>query len=193
MTKAELRIECIQRRAAIDSEHRALFNQLIFERAHKTRAFQLARTIHVYRNRPDEVATDAFMEYAWATGKRVVVPCVTSSHPSGLVHVQVNSSTQWRQGALGIREPATWVEADVVDPLSFDATACILVPVVGFDRTCHRLGYGKGMYDAFLTLTQGAVAIGLAYEQQRVDPRLPVDSHDVPLAAVVTNERTYLP
>ncbi len=191
--KTTLRTELIERRNGLQQEQREFFNQLIFERAHKTRAFQLARTIHVYRNLPSEVATMPFLEYAWATGKRVVVPCVDSSQPSGMVHVRVSNSTLWRQGALGISEPETWDASDVVDPASLDATSCILVPLLGFDTRCHRLGYGKGLYDRFLASTVGAISIGLAYELQRVDGVLPTDVHDAQLHAVVTNERTYQP
>jgi 5-formyltetrahydrofolate cyclo-ligase len=192
-SKQSLRSQLIAGREAINSEQRLLFNQLIFERAHKTRAFQLARTVHVYRNLANEVATMPFLEYAWATGKRVVVPCMSTKHPSAMVHVCVTNTTLWQQGALGIDEPTSWLPQEEVHPEEFDATTCILVPLVGFDKACHRLGYGKGLYDAFLAQTTGAVAIGLAYELQRVDGELPREEHDVALHAVVTNERVYLP
>ncbi|MBB4266957.1 5-formyltetrahydrofolate cyclo-ligase [Roseospira visakhapatnamensis] len=73
----------------------------------------------------------------------------------------------------------------------------LLVPLVGFDRTGARLGYGGGYYDRCLRPASGGpapVAIGLAYACQEVgadDGGLPVAPHDVRLRAIVT-ERTLI-
>ena len=64
--------------------------------------------------------------------------------------------------------------APAVDP---DVVLC---PLLAFDRTGHRLGYGGGFYDrtlARLRALKPVVAIGLAYDEQRVDavPHLDYD------------------
>ena len=64
----------------------------------------------------------------------------------------------------------------------------VLVPLAAFDRHGGRIGYGKGFYDRALAgLRQiGAVtAIGIAFSVQECDD-IPVDAHDQPLDAVVT-------
>jgi 5-formyltetrahydrofolate cyclo-ligase len=68
----------------------------------------------------------------------------------------------------------------------------LFVPVVGFTEDGARLGQGGGHYDRWLAAHPGAVAIGLAWDCQRVDA-LPVEPHDAPLAAVVTPTRLYGP
>jgi 5-formyltetrahydrofolate cyclo-ligase len=63
--------------------------------------------------------------------------------------------------------------------------AMILVPGRAFDRCGTRLGRGGGAYDRILAGLQ-APKIGVAFACQIVDS-LPRESHDVPMAAVVTS------
>ena len=52
----------------------------------------------------------------------------------------------------------------------------------------RRLGQGHGYYDRFLAGLEGKTqAVGLAYSWQIV-PEVPVDSWDLPVDAVVTEE-----
>ena len=86
-------------------------------------------------------------------------------------------------GAFGVEEPVTggWRIPDV-----------LIVPVLGFDATGVRLGYGGGFYDRTLAGLPGARTIGVALEAQRVD-RLPRDATDVPLMEIVTEAGLYRP
>jgi 5-formyltetrahydrofolate cyclo-ligase len=81
-----------------------------------------------------------------------------------------------QRSAFGVLEPAP--EAPRAAP------NLILVPLLGFDRALHRLGYGAGHYDRTLAGLRVA-AVGLAFAAQEVDA-LPTEPHDVPLDAVVT-------
>jgi 5-formyltetrahydrofolate cyclo-ligase len=66
----------------------------------------------------------------------------------------------------------------------------LIVPLVAFDRTGLRLGYGGGYYDRTLALlrARGPVhAVGFAYAAQEA-PALPSEATDLPLDAVVTEE-----
>ena len=64
----------------------------------------------------------------------------------------------------------------------------ILIPLVGFDRSGNRLGYGGGFYDRTLeTLraTKPVIAIGIAFSIQEVDKLAPCE-HDEPLDYIIT-------
>lgn len=62
----------------------------------------------------------------------------------------------------------------------------IIVPLVAFDRTGARLGYGGGCYDRYLpTLSPACQIIGIAFDEQRVD-HVPTDAHDLPLSHIVS-------
>lgn len=72
----------------------------------------------------------------------------------------------------GIREPAESCPA--VDP------DVLFVPLLAFDAAGNRLGYGGGFYDrslSYLRAKKTIIAIGLAFDEQRVDevPHLDTD------------------
>lgn len=72
----------------------------------------------------------------------------------------------------------------------------LLVPLVGFDAGCNRLGMGGGYYDQTLAYLHARrhwrrpLLIGLAHECQRIE-RLAVRPWDIPLDLVVTERRIY--
>ncbi len=64
----------------------------------------------------------------------------------------------------------------------------VLVPMLAFDISCRRLGYGAGFYDRTLAMLRagaGTLAVGLAFDAQEVE-RVPVGEGDQPLDQVVT-------
>lgn len=61
----------------------------------------------------------------------------------------------------------------------------ILVPLLAFDRSNHRLGYGKGHFDRFITKNPDLFYIGVAYSEQKIDS-LPFEPHDRPLDLVIS-------
>ena len=67
----------------------------------------------------------------------------------------------------------------------------LLVPLLGFDRGGHRLGYGGGYYDRTLAALPGRVAVGCAYACQEVDA-VPTTEYDVRLRAVATERGVIL-
>jgi 5-formyltetrahydrofolate cyclo-ligase len=92
----------------------------------------------------------------------------------------------WQFGApldraqWGIREPKP--EAPQVEP------DILLVPLLAFDRTGHRLGYGAGYYDITLARLRGLkaiAAVGLAFAAQEV-AKVPATEHDMRLDLVLT-------
>ncbi|MFN4985315.1 MAG: 5-formyltetrahydrofolate cyclo-ligase [Ignavibacteria bacterium] len=190
MTKNEIRASVLEKRSSIAEYDRDLWDQLIFERAHKHKAFQLASVVHVYSSMPEEVESTPFIEYAWGIGKDVYVPV---SGPNGLLtHCRITWRTQWGSGPFGIREPIPdSPESIITDHSFFGQGAAIIVPLVAFDQTCARVGYGKGFYDRFLAEAT-ATKIGIAYELQRVQ-HVPGQEHDIPMDAIATQERWYKP
>jgi 5-formyltetrahydrofolate cyclo-ligase len=83
-------------------------------------------------------------------------------------------------GQWGIREPKA--EAAEVAP------DILLVPLLAFDRTGHRIGYGAGYYDmtiAKLRAMKPVVAVGLAFAAQEIG-QVPVTPRDARLDLVLT-------
>lgn len=66
----------------------------------------------------------------------------------------------------------------------------LLVPMLAFDRSGHRLGYGGGFYDrtlARLRAMKPVVAVGVAYAGQEAR-ELPGADHDQPVDWILTEE-----
>jgi len=53
------------------------------------------------------------------------------------------------------------------------------------------MGHGVGYYDDFLKDAANALHVGLAFEKQIVE-RIPVESHDIPVDKIVTEERIII-
>jgi len=69
---------------------------------------------------------------------------------------------------------------------------CVLVPALGFDASCNRLGRGKGFYDrALSTQDLQPVRIGVGFSDQIVEEGLEPNAHDVPMHLVVTEQKIY--
>lgn len=66
----------------------------------------------------------------------------------------------------------------------------LLVPLLAFDLSGARLGYGRGYYDRTLATLPGHRTIGCAFAAQQV-PRVPMEPHDFRLDAIAT-ERDLL-
>ena len=78
-------------------------------------------------------------------------------------------------GTLAPSETAPRTEPDIV-----------IVPLLGFDKTGTRLGYGKGYYDRTLeTMSKKPVLVGYAFAAQELT-EIPHEDHDVPLDYLVT-------
>ena len=83
-------------------------------------------------------------------------------------------------GQWGIREPKA--DAPEVDP------DILLVPLLAFDRTGQRIGYGAGYYDmtiARLRSRKTITAVGIAFAMQEVST-VPATERDARLDLVLT-------
>ena len=65
----------------------------------------------------------------------------------------------------------------------------LLVPCVGFDAACYRIGYGGGFYDRTLAVTPKPLAVGVAYACQQAT--FDICAHDIGLDTIVTESGVY--
>ena len=84
---------------------------------------------------------------------------------------------------------AEWHVVSVIDDIAKPDPRLdvIIVPMLGFDKNLHRVGYGGGHYDQLLAKYPKALKIGVCYEQGRLET-LPFEPHDIPLNIIVTEE-----
>ena len=197
MDKAELRRVVIARRDAIEPDVRAAKSAAICARLVELlgRSDPAApRTVAAYAAMGSEVDPAAFAIAAADLGWRVAYPCMLSAADAAACGQRMcmravaayDVST-----APFIAHPTRTFAAAEIDSTRFpivpaEALDMIVVPLVAFDRTGARLGYGGGCYDRYLpTLSASCHIIGVAFDEQCVD-RVPTDAHDLPLPNIIS-------
>lgn len=181
MTKPEIRRKAIQLRDEMNPSERSAYSQTICEALSDEENFLDARAIHTYMPVGSEVDIRPVLSVAWSLGKEVGMMVVDGD--GGHSQYAITEGTDFTRGPHGILQP--------VGATPFDMEKCdlVLVPVVAADAGCNRIGYGKGYYDQFLTQYPRPTT-GLAFEVQIFDS-LPVDSKDVRLDVVITEENRF--
>jgi 5-formyltetrahydrofolate cyclo-ligase len=141
------------------------------------------KTIAGYWPLGDELDCRPALEGVIAQGGKVALPVVAGQG-------QVLLFRGWQPGdpldpgPFGTAHPT--VRSAVVTP------DVLLLPLLAFDNTGHRLGYGAGYYDRTvdaLRRQRSIIVIGVAYDAQEVGA-VPRDPHDQQMDAVMTDRRT---
>ena len=119
-------------------------------------------------------------------GYEIALPVVRQDCDSNLEFRVHHPDAELLEGYSGILEPLP--ERDAVTP------DIVLVPLLGFDDLCHRIGYGAGHYDRtfsfFKKQNHKVMKIGLAFELQKL-AHVPTEPHDQLLDFVVTEAHVY--
>jgi 5-formyltetrahydrofolate cyclo-ligase len=177
--KDTLRRECRTRRNALDG--REARSARICARISELPLYREARTLHCYLPVRSEVDTRPLVTNALMQGKCVVVPVVQhGSRELGHSWLLSADIAEVEQGIFGTLQPR------VLRPAAPGDWELTIVPLLGFDRRCYRLGYGKGYYDRLLALAP-TPTIGTAFAIQEV-AHIPNDQHDIPLNQIVTEQ-----
>ena len=66
----------------------------------------------------------------------------------------------------------------------------IIVPLLAFDKSKNRLGYGKGYYDKFLKKNKNITTIGVAFSFQKYN-KITTSKYDVKLDYILTEKGIF--
>lgn len=197
MDKAELRRTVIARRDAIDLDVRAAKSAVVCARLVElmdSSGTAGQRAVAVYAAMGSEVDPAAVAAAAAKRGWRVAYPCMfsaTDAMACGQRMCMRAVAADDASAAPFIAHPTRAFAATDVDSSRFpivpaEALDMIVVPLVAFDQTGARLGYGGGCYDRYLPMLSPACQIiGIAFDEQRVD-HVPTDAHDLPLPHIIS-------
>lgn len=142
--------------------------------------------IGLYRADPGEAPAGGYSRFFHERGHRIALPRITTLNQPMHFHLHSDpfEESDLEDGPLGLRQPAA--DAPEITP------EVLFMPLVGFTAGGERLGQGGGFYDRWLAAHPATVAIGMAWDMQEVED-LPVEAHDMPLAAIVTPTRILGP
>jgi 5-formyltetrahydrofolate cyclo-ligase len=181
--KAALRREVLARRGLVPEAEARAFARRLADIGVAFAAEKAAKIVSVYWSINDEVSTFALLDKLAAQGIETALP-VMRGRGAPLCFRRWKKGEPLGAAKWGIQEPASGPE--VFPDLVF-------VPLAGFDRAGHRLGYGAGFYDrtlARLRAMQPVTAVGVAYAVQEL-PAIPSETHDEKLDFVLT-EREWI-
>ncbi|MES2744186.1 MAG: 5-formyltetrahydrofolate cyclo-ligase [Bdellovibrionota bacterium] len=102
----------------------------------------------------------------------------TNLADSSMEFIRYDASKPFVKNRWGVEEP------DTGESLVSGAQTLIIVPALAYDKNGHRLGYGKGFYDRFLS-SFSATTLGVCFSEFFFES-LPSEAHDRVVNHVVT-------
>lgn len=182
-----LRAQLHERRAALTPGERIVASQALVESLEQIPQFLIDKRIGGYWAVAGELPLAALIQGLRARGQIYHLPVVGNDR-----HLKFAA---WQPGGAiaanryGIPEPECAAE-DLIEPDQLDV---VLLPLLGFDRGGHRLGFGGGYYDrsfAFLrerTSIDKPVLVGIGYASQEI-PAIVAMPWDVRLDYIATDQ-----
>jgi 5-formyltetrahydrofolate cyclo-ligase len=168
-----------ERKAALSPAERLEKSRRICR--HVTALIADGETVMAYTSKELEVNTAPLIDTLLRRKNPVVVPIIVKEDVS-LRLSYIRNRSVLVPSTFGVPEP---IGSEI--PARADDITTILLPMLGFDRTGARIGYGAGYYDRFLEKNPGLRKIGIAFACQEID-RLPVDENDIRMDCIITED-----
>ena len=185
MNKKELRSKYKARREElsddlIETKSLAIANQLLKLDIWNVTYFHLFLTIGQHK----EIETEFILQILAGKDKEIVV-AKSNFETLEMTHFLLTDNTRFVKNDYQIPEPIDGLEVPV------HKIDVVFVPLLAYDKSGNRVGYGKGFYDRFLSKCKtGTLKIGLSF----FDPEEHINGifeGDVRLDYCVTPERIY--
>lgn len=105
----------------------------------------------------NEVNTECILHLLAGKDKNIII-AKSNFETREMTHFLLDDNTVIRKNKYNIPEPIAGTRFDVAD------IEVVFVPLLAFDLQGHRVGYGKGFYDQFLSsVSPDTVKIGLSF------------------------------
>lgn len=145
MTKQELRRLYKQKRnelssEAIETNSLAISNQLLQLPIWDFSFYHVFLSITEHK----EINTDYILNILSGKDKNIVIS-KTHFESLSMIHYLLLDNTVIKKNSWNIPEPVDGIE------IGSDKIDVVFVPLLAFDKRGHRVGYGKGFYDKFLS------------------------------------------
>lgn len=140
--------------------------------------------VMVYTAKDKEVDTTPLIKSLIDNKNLVVVPII-QKHDTSLRLSYLFDLSVLVPSTFNVLEP---INSEI--PAHADNVNVAILPMLGFDDKCRRIGYGAGYYDRFLSSNKHIRKIGIAFECQKVD-KVPHGKNDVFLNNIITETTTY--
>lgn len=104
-----------------------------------------------------EVDTELILHLLSGKDKEIIIS-KSDFETRNMTHFLLTDNTKIKKNEYNIPEPVGGIE------VPSNKIEVVFVPLLAFDKQGHRVGYGKGFYDAFLSECKpGTIKIGLSF------------------------------
>lgn len=183
MLKADLRLLYSQRRNQIPPEKISDASLLISNKVLDIPIWDYDY-YHIFLPIPHkkEIDTVFLLSILQGRDKHVIIPKMDGD---SLSHFLLTDNTKFKTNKWGVPEPVDGIE---VQPDKIDV---VFVPLLAYDKSGNRVGYGKGYYDKFLLQCKPEVIkIGLSLFDAEEEIEDVLES-DIPLDYCITPNQIY--
>ncbi|MGB0982219.1 MAG: 5-formyltetrahydrofolate cyclo-ligase [Winogradskyella sp.] len=185
MNKSKLRLLYKKKRAQLSLENveelsLQIANQLLKLDIWDTTFYHIFLTIEEQK----EVNTDYILNILAGKDKNIIISKSNFENYS-MTHFLLTDNTKIKKNAYNIPEPIDGIE---VETSKLDV---VFIPLLAFDNTGNRIGYGKGFYDRFLAKCKPkTIKIGLSFFEAE-HQTFKVSKDDIKLDYCVTPNKIF--
>jgi len=176
MEKSKLRDKILKLRNSLDPTMKTIYDEIIFQSVIRLEEYQSAAAIYCYIDFKNEVSTEKIIAHAFSQQKKVAVPKIDAGKMN---FYYIKSFDDLTPGYYNIMEPAT---DQIADEHGF-----MILPGVAFDKQGHRIGYGGGFYDKYLSAHRDLYKAAIAYDFQILDS-ITFEPHDIPIDILISEK-----
>lgn len=131
-----------------------------------------------------EVNTEYILNILAGKDKNIVIS-KSNFEDTSMTHFLLTDNTTIRKNNHNIPEPVDGID------INSSQIEVVFVPLLAFDKTGNRIGYGKGFYDRFLSNCKPeTIKIGLSFFEVETE-LFEIDDNDVSLDYCVTPNLVY--
>ncbi|WP_179339325.1 5-formyltetrahydrofolate cyclo-ligase [Winogradskyella ludwigii] len=131
-----------------------------------------------------EIDTDYILNILAGKDKNIIIS-KSNFEDYSMTHYLLTDNTKIKKNAYNIPEPVDGIE------IPSSQLEVVFIPLLAFNETGHRIGYGKGFYDRFLANCKPkTLKIGLSFFEVE-DETIEASEDDVRLDYCVTPNRVY--
>ena len=188
--KKELRERILTMRDALTEAERSSSEEKVTDAVLHLPEFLASDSVLGFASYGSEIGTEKILLASLKAGKKVYLPKIVSlGGVETMEFYRVRSLEELKPGYRGILEPSLEALNEEEPFLCTEAAACralLIMPGVVFDRHGHRIGYGKGFYDRFLSekFPFGDRTVAIGFPCQLLS-EIPHEAHDKPVSRII--------
>lgn len=186
-TKQQVRKEFLEKRKAIDSQHKLRLDDLLLIQFQNL-YFSTTSTLLTYFPIPHQAEPNTLL---FTNYLRHSIPNLQIAYPvcnfenNTMQAILINEDTVYKTNTYNIAEPQNGV---TLNPQQIDL---VFVPLLCYDAQGYRVGFGKGFYDKYLSqCNEECIFLGFSYFDP-VEKIEDVNHLDIPLHYCITPHHLY--